>query len=347
MEIFYFLFSISQGIDMGILKWGLIGCGDIAQKRVAPALRDLPTCEFLAVTRSRPDLAEAFANRFGARKWYSTWQELLGDKEIDAVYIATPVHLHAALTIAAAEAGKHVLCEKPMATNVEECDAMIAACRANNVKLGVAYYRRFYPVIERMKSVIASGEIGKPVLVQVNAFEWFDPQPDHPRRWLIERQMAGGGPMFDFGCHRIEALVNIFGPVQRVTSMVANVVFNREVEDTATALMQFESGTCGVLSVTHAASEPRDTLEVFGAHGSINVPVLNAGEIRIRTADGERMEIHPPASNIHQPLIEEFVEAVLTNRQPRVNGETGRIVAKIEEAIFADGRSASALYTSN
>jgi len=326
-------------MTMSILKWGLIGCGDIAQRRVAPALRDLPNCELLSIARSRPDLAESFANQFGAREWYSTWQELLADSDIDAVYIATPVHLHSAQTIAAAEAGKHVLCEKPMAMNMEECDEMIAACRANNVKLGVAYYRRFYPVIDRIKSVIGSGEIGKPVLVQINAFEWFDPQPDHPRYWLLNRGLAGGGPMFDFGCHRIEALVNIFGPVKYVTSIVSNVMFNRGVEDTASALFQFESGTCGVLSVTHAASEPRDTLDVFGTQGSISVPVLNAGEMRIRTSNGERAESHPPAANIHQPLIEDFVQAVLTNRQPEVSGEIGRMVAKIEGEIYARGLS--------
>ncbi len=328
---------------MAILKWGLIGCGDIAHKRVAPALRDLPNCELLAIARSRPDLAESFANQFGARKWYPTSQELLADSDIDAVYIATPVHLHAAQAIAAAEAGKHVLSEKPMAMNVKECDEMIAACRANNVKLGVAYYRHFYPVIERIKSVIASGEIGKPVLVQINAFEWFNPQADHPRHWLIKRELAGGGPMFDFGCHRIEALVNIFGPVKHVASMVSNVVFNREVEDTATALFQFESGTCGVLSVTHAALEPSDTLEVFGTLGSIHVAVLSAGQLRIKTGDGERVESHPPASNIHQPLIEDFVEAVLTNREPRVSGEIGRMVAKIEAEIYARGTSPTLL----
>lgn len=330
-------------MTMSILKWGLIGCGDIAQKRVAPALRDLPNCELLSIARSRPDLAESFANQFGARKWYSTWQELLADSNINAVYIATPVHLHATQTIAAAEAGKHVLCEKPMAMNVEECDAMIAACRGNDVKLGIAYYRRFYPVIDRIKSVIASGEIGKAVLVQINAFEWFDPQPDHPRYWLVNRALAGGGPMFDFGCHRIEALVNCFGPVKYVTSLVSNVVFNREVEDTASALFQFESGTCGVLSVTHAASEPRDTLDVFGTQGSIQVPVLNAGEMRIRTSNGERVESHPPAANIHQPLIEDFVEAVFTGREPTVSGEIGRLVAKIEGEIYARGTSLTPL----
>jgi predicted dehydrogenase len=319
---------------MGDLKWGLIGCGDIAQRRVAPALRDLPHCELLAVTRSRSNLAESFANKFGAKKWYTTWQDLLADKDIDAVYIATPVHLHAAQTIAAAEAGKHVLCEKPMAMNVNECDDMISACRTNNVKLGVAYYRHFYPVVEHIKTVINSGEIGKPVLVQINAFEWFDPEPNHPRYWLLDKRLAGGGPMFDFGCHRIELLVNVFGPVKHITSIVSNVVFDREVEDTAVTLIQFESGPCAMLSVTHAASEPRDTLDIFGTHGSITIPVLNLGEMRVRTRAGERAESHPPATNIHQPLIEDFVEAVLTGREPRVDGESGRVVAEIEEAIY-------------
>ena len=320
---------------MGSLKWGLIGCGDIAQKRIAPALRDLPNCRLQGVARSQSDLAESFANEFGARESYRTCNELLADKEIEAVYIATPVHLHADQTIAAAEAGKHVLCEKPMAMNVKECDEMIAACRANKVKLGIAYYRHFYPVIGHIKTVIRSGEIGTPVLVQINAFEWFDPKPKHPRYWLVKKELAGGGPMFDFGCHRIEVLANVFGPIEQVTSMVSNVVFDREVEDTATALFQFKGGTCAVLSVTHAANEPRDTLDVFGTQGSIHVPVLNGSETRIKTSNGERVESHAPALNVHEPLIENFVEAVLTGLEPRVSGEIGRMVTKIEEEIYA------------
>src|SRR5258705_5164769 len=155
------------------LTWGLIGCGDIARKRIAPALRDLDSGDLVAVTRARSDLAESFAREFGARKWFDSWHELLRDSEIDAVYMATPVHLHAEQTIAAAQAGKHVLCEKPLAMNTSECDRMIAACRANKVKLGVAYYRHFYPVIERTKEIIQSGAIGQPVLAQINAFEYF------------------------------------------------------------------------------------------------------------------------------------------------------------------------------
>ena len=317
------------------LAWGLIGCGDIARRRVAPALRDLDDCDLVAVSRARGELAESFAREFGARKWCSAWQELLVDAEIDAVYLATPVHLHSTQAIAAAEAGKHVLCEKPMAMDPTECARMIAACRANNVKLGVAYYRRFYPVIERVKEIIQAGEIGLPVLVQINAFESFDPPPDHPRRWLLKREHSGGGPMFDFGCHRIEVLMNIFGPIIEVKATTANVVFDREVEDTAAALFKFELGGCGVLAATHASREPQDTLDVFGSRGSVHVPVLNDGRMRIISDQGARVELHPPAVNSHAPLIKDFVDAVVNDREPAVNGEIGRAVAMIEEEIYA------------
>lgn len=317
------------------LSWGLIGCGDIARKRIAPALRDLDECDLAAVSRARSDLAESFAREFGARKWFDSWRRLLRDPEIDAVYIATPVHLHAEQTIAAAEAGKNVLCEKPLAMNTIECDRMIAACHANKVKLGVAYYRHFYPVIERTKEIIQSGEIGEPVLAQINAFEYFNPQKDHSRYWLLEKDRSGGGPMFDFGCHRIEVLINILGQIRKVRAITSNVIFDREVEDTATALFQFERGPTGVLSVTHAARETQDTLEIFGSLGSIHVPNLNDGTMRVASDAGERVETHSPDANLHAPLIKDFVEAVMNDREPAVSGETGRMVATIEDQIYA------------
>ncbi len=317
------------------IKWGLIGCGDIARKRIAPALRDSESGELIAVSRAQPDLAESFAKEFGARKWYADWNELLRDDEVDAVYIATPVHLHAAQAIAAAAAGKHVLCEKPMAMNVSECDQIIDACRSHRVKLGVAYYRHFYPVVERIKKIIKAGEIGTPVLVQVNAFEWFDPAAGDPRSWLLKPGLSGGGPMFDFGCHRIEVLTNIFGPITDVQAMFANTLFDREVEDTASALFRFERGAVALLAVSHAAADPKDSLDIFGSQGSIRVSILNEGKLRVVGKLGERYEAHPPAANLHAPLIENFVDAVLTDREPMVSGETGRAVAMIEEKIYA------------
>lgn len=326
--------SLFSGEYMTKLRWGLIGCGDISRKRVAPALLELETCELVAVNRARTDLAESFAREFGASRWYADWREVIADNEIDAVYIATPVYLHAEQTIAAAEAGKHVLCEKPMAMNVAECDRMIGACQASGVKLGIAYYRHFYPVVLRAKELIASGEIGKPVVAQINAFERFNPQPGEDRHWLLEPAKAGGGPMMDFGCHRIEVLMNLFGEIRRTKSLTGRALFDREVEDTSIASFEFASGLQAALTVTHAAMESQDTLDIFGSEGSFHIPSLNRGELRVKTSAGERIEQHPPHANIHLPLIEDFALAVIENREPKVGGAIGREVARIEDGIY-------------
>ena len=266
---------------------------------------------------------------------YPRWQELILDSNLDGVYIATPVHLHAEQTIAAAEAGRHVLCEKPMAMNVADCDRMIAACRANHVTLGVAYYRRFYPIVSRVKAILESGEIGDPVIVQINAFEAFNPDPDHPRYWLMKKAESGGGPMFDFGCHRLEVLLNIFGAIPRAGGMMANVRFQREVEDTAVALLQLGNGACATIAVTHAAEAPRDTVDIYATRGSLHIENLNQGALRIAAGGGRRDESHPPAANLHRPLVDDFVNAVESGREPAVTGETGRTVARLEEEIYS------------
>ena len=315
--------------------WGLIGCGDISRRRVAPALRDLENCELVAVSRADAARAEAFATEFGARRWHADWRELIADPQVEAVYIATPVRLHAEQAIAAAEAGKHILCEKPMALSVAECARMNAAAETGGVRLGVAYYRRFYPVVERVGEILRSGEIGAPVVAQMNAFERFEPGPEHPRRWLLDRRQSGGGPMFDFGCHRVEVLLNLFGDVSKVKGLASNVLFAREVEDTACALLQFERGPQAVLSVTHAARDPQDTLEIFGSEGSVRADVLNEGRLKVRTDVGERVETHASHANLHQPLIDDFARAVVEGRPPRVDGRVGQRVSEILELIYA------------
>ena len=315
------------------VSFGLIGCGDIAQKRVAPALQALENCDLVAVSRAQSSLAEGFAEQFGVKRWYVHWEDLLTDKEIEAVYVATPVNLHSEQAVAAAEAGKHVLCEKPMALNVAECDRILDACRRNNVKLGIAYYRHFYPVVRRIKQILESGEIGQPVVAQINAFEWFDPPTNHPRVWLIKKEQSGGGPMFDFGCHRIEVLLDLLGKVDEVQSTLSNGFFKREVEDVAVATIKFEQGACATLTVAHSAREPQDTLDIFGSKGSLHVSVLNEGQLHVMSKVGERLESLPPAANIHAPLIEDFAQAVIEDRDPIVTGEIGRCVAELEEQI--------------
>ena len=320
------------------IRWGLVGCGDIARKRVAPAIVDGEHCELIAVSRARPELAESFAREFGARRWYGEYEEMLRDDDIDAIYIATPVDVHRDQTIAAANAGKHVLCEKPMALDVAECDEMVSTCENRRVRLGVAYYRHFYPVIERIKVILASGEIGKPAFVELRAFDRFNPPAGADRYWLLEPTRSGGGPMMDFGCHRLEILMNVLGEPSGISGATTKAAFTREVEDTATALLTFPSGCQGVVVVTHAAFAQRDTLEIYGSEGSLHVGVLNEGTLQIVTRDGERTEELPPHKNLHQPLVDDFARAILEGRSPGVDGHAGRNVSIALAQIYNQSR---------
>jgi len=317
------------------LRWGLIGCGDIAAKRVAAALREGQGSTLVAVARARGELAAEFASRHGARRWYADWRELLADGEIDAVYLATPVHLHAEQTVAAAAAGKHVLCEKPMALDVPQCERMLRATRERDVRLGIAYYRHHYPVVQRMRELIAAGAVGRPLFAQAQAFEPFDPPAGGPRSWLLRKSESGGGPMADFGCHRIEVLLDLLGPLQQARGTCLNLRFTeRGVEDTCVAQLRFHSGAEAVLTVSHALHERRDTLEILGSDGSLAVPVLNEGVLRVVNAAGVHEERHAPHPNLHQPLVEDFAAAIRDGRPPAVTGEIGLEVSRALAALY-------------
>ena len=146
----------------------------------------------MAVARAHAAQAEAFAAEFGAATSYADWRDMIVDPAVDAVYVATPVHLHAEQTIAAAEAGKHVLCEKPMGARRGRMRSHDRGLPGPRRALGIAYYRHFYPIVQRMKALLAEGEIGDPVYAQINAFEWFDLPPDHPRAWFLQRRSRRG-----------------------------------------------------------------------------------------------------------------------------------------------------------
>ena len=147
------------------ISWGLVGCGDIAEKRVAPVLQAASGSRLLACSRKQPARLWEFQQRHNIPKGCPDPAEIFADLEIDAVYLATPVFLHCLHTVEAAEQGKHVLCEKPMAMDAVECQRMVDACRSHGVKLGIAYYRRFYPVVQRIQELLRSGALGKVILV--------------------------------------------------------------------------------------------------------------------------------------------------------------------------------------
>lgn len=320
------------------LGFGLIGCGDISRRRVAPAIAALNNSELITVSRARSELASEFAREFGARRWHKTWREMIHDEEVEAVYISTPHDQHAEQAIAAAEAGKHVLCEKPLALTPGDCQAVIEACRRNGVKLGVAYYRHFYPAVARIRDLIRSDTLGRVGMVQINTFEWDPDLANETREWIFRKTESGGGPMMGAGCHRIEVLLDLFGPVERVSSTLRNVLFEREVEDMGVALLAFASGTCGVLAASNSILEPADTLDIYGSKGSIRIASLNSGALEVSTEGEVRREVHLPHENPHLPVVDDFVRAVFDRSEPGVSGEIALAVQEIESAIYADSR---------
>ena len=326
---------------MNQVRWGLIGCGDIAQRCVGPALAALESCELAAVARRDPAALQSCVQQFAAQRGYERWQDLLADDSIQAVYLASPVNLHCEQAVAAAECGKHVLCEKPIAIDALQGQTMVDAARQNGVHLGIAYYRHFFPVVRRLKEILASGEIGAVMQARVDAAETPLFSPDHPRYWIFEQDKAGGGCLMDFGCHRIEVLMHLLGEVSAVKASTGKVYDRHEVEDAATLLLEFENGVHAVLSVMRGGVENRDAVSIFGTDGSVRVNTLSRGAITIDTTGGSRTETLPPHENPHLPLIESFTRSVLENTAPEVDGHIGLKVQAIIDKAYQSASGSS------
>ncbi|MGA3132299.1 MAG: Gfo/Idh/MocA family oxidoreductase [Terracidiphilus sp.] len=296
---------------MSKLRWVLAGIGDIARKRVIPAIQTDPRSLLLGfVTRDA-----AKAREFPGAKSWSTIEEAVADPEVDAVYIALPVALHAHAAITALRAGKHVLCEKPMAINYAQAEQMVAEARASGRFLGVSYYRRLYPKLLRAKQLIAEGVIGRPVLAEANCHGWLETEG---REWLRDPALAGGGPLYDVASHRIDAMHFLFGKSERACGLLSNAVHRMAVEDSATALMQLPGGVHGVIDVRWNSRIPRDQFRIIGEEGEINLDPLNSPELRVNAGQGGRVEILPPDANLHYPVVENFVDAMLANNPSRL-----------------------------
>ncbi len=226
-----------------MLNWIVIGIGDISIRRVIPAIQAEPRSRLYGLVTRDP----AKAAPYNARAW-TTLDEALSDSEVHAVYVATPVFLHAPQTIQSLRAGKHVLCEKPMAMNEAEARSMVQIAEETGRTFGVAYYRRMYPKVQRAKQLLAAGAIGQPVVAELTCHGWFDENESH-RSWLIDPAQAGGGPLYDIASHRIDVLNFLFGQPSRVTGQLSNAVHHYAVEDNATVMIEYPGGVRGIVDV--------------------------------------------------------------------------------------------------
>ncbi|MEZ5400586.1 MAG: Gfo/Idh/MocA family oxidoreductase [Bryobacteraceae bacterium] len=311
-----------------MVRWLVAGIGDITSKRAIPAILAEPRSTLAAVVTRDPAKAAAYGCRV-----HTDFAEAVAAPDIDAVYIGTPVVMHAPQTIAALRAGKHVLCEKPMAMNHAEAVSMQFAAEETGRTLGIAYYRRMYPKVRRAMELLGQGAIGKPVLAEINCHSWA-PALDGFRGWLLEPAMAGGGPLYDIGSHRIDVLNFLFGQPGRVAAMLSNATHGLAVEDAATVLIEYSEGLRGIVDVRWNSHVNRDQFRIIGADGEMELSPLNGPVLRWPGGE-ESLPVH---ANVHYPLIENFVDALECKAPLAASGATSLWTDRVTERAVSAGR---------
>ncbi len=257
------------------IRWGLAGCGWVARDYVAPALRDAPSAQLVALC----DPDERARNRIAADSpdvaAYAEIDEMLA-ADVDAVYVATPNHLHRELTERAARAGKHVLCEKPMATNFADARAMVEVCAQNNVVYATAFDQRFHAAHGQLRELIEAGELGEITLARVHYACWTPPQwkPDSDDgshdNWRVDPQRAGGGAFIDLAPHGLDLTQMLLdSPLEEVACLMQRRVFDYPVDDGAALVGRFANGALLTMNVAYNCPDnfPRRTLEIVGTRG--------------------------------------------------------------------------------
>jgi len=303
-----------------MLNWIVIGIGDITTRRVIPGIQAESRSRLYGVVTRDPEKAA----HLGVKVW-ATLDEALTDSEVNAVYVATPVFLHAPQAIQSLRAGKHVLCEKPMAMNEAGARIMLRAAEESGRTLGVAYYRRCYPKVQRARELIEQGAIGKPVIAELTNHSWFDGTGS--RSWLVDPARAGGGPLFDIASHRIDVLNFLFGKPLRVAGQLSNVVHHYDVEDNATVMIEYDGGVRGVVDVRWHSKVSRDECRIRGTEGEIEMSPLNGPDL-IYPGGRENLPSH---SNLHYPMIENFVSAVVEGKSLLASGESSFLTDWVTE----------------
>lgn len=297
---------------MTTIRWGIIGCGDVTEVKSGPGFQKAANSNLVAVMRRTGALAQDYAERHDVPHWYAEAAALINAPNVDAVYIATPPAAHKEYTLLAAQAGKPVYVEKPMALNFEECQAMIDACQGAGVPLFVAYYRRALARFLKIKALLDQQAIGQVRFVTITLY-----QPPHPDElnpetlpWRVIPQIAGGGRFVDLAAHMLDFLDYALGPIRSVQGFAANQAGYYPAEDVVSSSFVFESGVQGVGTWCFTAFDDVDQTEIVGSKGKLAFSTFGAEPVVLTTAAGvTEFSIDYPA-HIQQPLIQSVVDAL-------------------------------------
>lgn len=320
-----------------IIRWGILGCGDVTEVKSGPGFQRAQGSELVAVMRRNGTLAADYARRHNVPRWYDNAHALVRDPEVDAVYVATPpgAHLDSALLVAAA--GKPCYMEKPMARNTAECDTMIRAFAAARQKLHVAYYRRALPRFLRVRDLLAEGAVGRLTGI---TYRFASPPPANADpaagAWRVAAEAAGGGLFLDLGSHVLDFLDFTTGPLQDVRGCAAHVGSRCEVEDAVAMTFRTAGGVPGNASWNFASLARDDTLEFFGPSGRITLRFFSDEPVRLETARGAEWFDYPNPPHVAQPLIQTVVDDLLGRGSCPSTGESARRTSVVMDRVLTE-----------
>ncbi|WJE15075.1 Gfo/Idh/MocA family oxidoreductase [Halobacillus sp. ACCC02827] len=319
---------------MNKIRVGVIGCGSIAQKRHLLEYKTNPNVEIAAVCDVINDRALAVAESYGAEAFFD-YRELLKRADIDAVSVCLPNALHAPVTIAALEAKKHVLCEKPMAVSSEEAQAMITAAEANGKKLMVAHNQRFVASHQKAKQMLEDGELGR-IYSFRTTFGHGGPENwsiDGADSWFFDKEKAFVGAMGDLGVHKADLIRYLLGEVDEISAFVQTTAKeNTEVDDNAVCILKMDSGIIGTLTASWSYVAGGDNATVlYGEKGVMELENDPDYSFRIRYKTGEvlnfeldKIQTNEEGGQTTTHVIDHFVDSILHDREPLITGEEGR-----------------------
>ena len=317
------------------LGWGVVGCGDVVEHKSGPAIAHASRSDMVLAMRRDGDAARDFARRHGVARWSDDAHQVIDDGAVDIVYVATPPSSHLEYVFAAAAAGKHVLVEKPMAMSAAEGRAMVAACAAAEVELFVAYYRRFWPHLLRVRALLAEGVLGRPLLGTVDV-SWGDVAGRRlagTREWRDDPAIAGGGGFVDICSHRIDLLVWLLGPVAAAHGVATRFARDLAVEQIGCAALRMESGAlCSVVGDFHSDRDI-DRFFVVGEHGRVTIDPLDGHAFTLETANGtEELRFERPAAP-HLGLVDHIEAVLLDGAANQVPGTDGVITETVLDTV--------------
>lgn len=335
-----------------MLTIGIVGTGGIARSHIEGYLRFGEECEIVALCDLAPGKAEAVRSELGldGARVYEDAAAMLSAERLDLISVATPPSSHAALSIAALEAGVDVLVEKPMAPSLEECDAMIAAARANGRLLSVVAQNRFRDDIATLKEVLESGLAGPVAHVQVSS-AWWRGTEYYDLWWRGTWESEGGGCTLNHAIHHLDMTLWMLGTPKAVTSVLTNAAHeNAEVEDLSVSVLQYDRALAEVTASVVSHGEEQAII-VQGRHARVSQPwkvvaeVANPNGFPGPDGDAERVAAIEAVAAAHRPLehtghagqIGDMLDAVRERRRPAVDGEDGRRAIELVTAIYEAG----------